>query len=76
MTAPRQLALDELPEGWTESRPGGLATRNHPTLGGIIDSNRTPLGWFVIFHREDLQPIDGLASRADAFKAFFEAIER
>lgn len=65
-----------IPAGWVESTPGGMATRNHPTLGGIIDKAILGSSWFVIFQHEDLPPIDGLASRADAFAAFLEAIER
>ncbi|NMZ71374.1 hypothetical protein SAMN05216370_0140 [Pseudomonas peli] len=67
---------DALPEGWTEAYPGGMATRNHPTLGGIIDKTIVGGRWFVVFHHDDLQPVEDLDSRAEAFAAFFAAIER
>jgi hypothetical protein len=33
----------ELPEGWTEATPGGMATSLDPVLGGIIDQAILPL---------------------------------
>lgn len=70
-----QTNPDVLPEGWSESSPGGLAACNHPVFGGIIDKVMLGESWFVIFNHAELKPIDDLPSRADAFAAFNKAIE-
>ncbi|WP_431798024.1 hypothetical protein SGO26_30095 (plasmid) [Cupriavidus metallidurans] len=64
----------KLPEGWTEARPGGLATNPDPLTGGIIDSAIVDGTWFVVFHRDDLKVLEGLPSRESAFAAFFKAV--
>jgi hypothetical protein len=71
--------MDALPEGWTEAYPGGIATNRDPDLGGIVDrtvasemGEGMPGGWFVIFHRDGIEPIEDLPSREEAFEAFAE----
>lgn len=65
---------DNLPEGWTEAYPGGMATNRDPVKGGIIDSEIVSGLWFVIFHRDDLPLLDGFNSRDEAFRAYEQAI--
>lgn len=65
---------DNLPEGWTEAYPGGMATNRDPVKGGIIDSEIVSGLWFVIFHRDDLPLLDGFNSRDEAFCAYEQAI--
>lgn len=65
---------DNLPEGWTEAFPGGLATNTDPVKGGIIDKVMLAEEWFVIFERDDLPVLDGFASRDEAFRAHEQAI--
>lgn len=67
------MNANTLPEGWTEVRPGGMATNRCPDLGGIIDCNAAGLGWFVIFNA-DIPAIEGLPSRDAAFAAHARAI--
>jgi len=65
-----------LPEGWTEATPGGMATNAHPTDGGIVDRTMITDEWFVIFHRDGLQTVEGLASRDEAFRVFEERMQQ
>lgn len=66
----------DLPAGWTEQSPGGMATNKDPENGGIVDKVIGVNEWFVVFNREGMETIDGLASRADAFRAFADAMEK
>jgi putative DNA primase/helicase len=59
-----------LPQGWSESRPGGMMTNPDPVNGGIIDSAFGSGEWFVIFNRNDLPTLEGFASRDEVFAAF------
>lgn len=63
---------NRLPPGWTEATPGGLATNKDPENGGIVDKNMAGLGWFVIFHRDGIDNVEGLSSRGEAFRIFAE----
>lgn len=65
---------DQLPEGWTESTPGGMATNRDPMNGGIIDKVMLMDEWFVIFERDGIDQIGGLSSRAEAFAAHAKAL--
>lgn len=65
---------NDLPDGWTEAFPGGMATNTDPVRGGIIDNEIVSGLWFVIFSREDLPILDGFSSRDEAFHAHEEAI--
>jgi hypothetical protein len=65
-----------LPMGWKEASPGGMATNRDQEFGGIIDKNMIGPDWFIVFHRSDLNLIDGLQSRAEAFRIFEEQIQR
>ncbi len=58
-----------LPEGWSESRPGGMMTNPDPVNGGIIDAAFGSCEWFVIFNRNDLPTLEGFASRNEALAA-------
>ena len=69
---PTNTNITALPAGWTEASPGGLATNSDPANGGIVDKNMAGLGWFVIFHRRDLDMVEGLPSREEAFRVFAE----
>lgn len=59
---------------WNESA-SGLACNNDPVLGGIIDKTIISGEWFVIFNDDNLEMIEGLSSREEAFKEFQKAIE-
>ncbi|WP_043644269.1 zincin-like metallopeptidase domain-containing protein [Fundidesulfovibrio putealis] len=70
-----------LPEGWSESRPGGLATNKDPVKGGIVDKVMlsTPDEWFAIPNDDGLlaQFKDKFfSSRAEAFAALKHAVEQ
>lgn len=65
---------DNLPQGWTEAYPGGLATNTDPIKGGIIDSEIVSGLWFVIFSRDNLPLLDGFTSRDEAFRAHEQAL--
>lgn len=67
-------ANDQLPEGWTEVSPGGMATNRDPLKGGIIDKAVVSGEWFVIFERDGIAELDGFASRAEAFAAHAAAL--
>lgn len=62
--------------GWKEASPGGMTTNRDQELGGIIDKNMIGSDWFIVFHRSDLNLIDGLPSRTEAFRIFEEQIQR
>lgn len=64
-----------LPQGWTQSRPNGIATSQDPVLGGIIDQCIADKTWFVIFNSALIGSIEGLASREAAFEAHAKAID-
>lgn len=66
--------MSTLPQGWTESSTG-LACNSDPVLGGIIDKTIVSGEWFVIFNDDNLEMIEGLSSREEAFKEFQKAIE-
>ncbi|MBI4804072.1 MAG: toprim domain-containing protein [Desulfovibrio sp.] len=69
-----------LPEGWSESRPGGLATNKDLVTGGIVDMvmQSKPEEWFAIPNNDGLlaQFKDKFfPTRADAFAALKNALE-
>lgn len=64
----------ELPPGWKEAYPGGMATNPDPVTGGIIDQNKQSGYWFIIFGNDRIPQADGFLMRRDAFKAFFAAL--
>lgn len=68
------MTTSNLPQGWT-ANGDGIATNNDPQLGGIIDKAIVSGEWFVIFNDDDLEAIEGLSSRAEAFEAFKRAID-
>jgi len=59
-----------LPKGWSESRPGALATNPDPALGGIIDRQIVSGEWFIIFNNRAIPDVEGLPSRDQAFATF------
>lgn len=66
----RQAAEDAayLPDGWTESRPGGMATKAGPD-GGIVDYNIKSGKWFVTFNSDALEGTDAIfATRKEALQ--------
>ncbi|MDU4254543.1 hypothetical protein [Pseudomonas sp.] len=63
-----------LPDHWTESRPGGLATRVDPLFGGIVDYQMPAGPWFVVFSDPALDVQEGYKSRELAFEAFHEQV--
>jgi len=58
-----------LPDGWTESAPGGLITNTDPVKGGIIDSEIVSGKWFVIPNSDAIQQLNGFDTRDDALAA-------
>lgn len=70
-----------LPDGWSESRPGGLATNKDPVNGGMVDMVMLsdPEEWFVIPNDDGLlgQFKDKFfSSRAEVFTALKHAVEQ
>lgn len=63
-----------LPNGWTESSKGRIATNVDPVLGGIVDQAIASGEWFVIFNSDHIAPLNGFKSRDDAFAAHAETI--
>lgn len=63
---PTQEQDTYLPEGWSESTPGGMATKVGDD-GGIVDFAPGTGKWFVVFNREGLQTAEGFATRRAAF---------
>jgi hypothetical protein len=59
---------------WTQVA-NGIATNNDPILGGIIDQNIVSGKWFVIFNSDEIEAIEGIDARAEAFAAHAAAIE-
>lgn len=62
-----------LPEGWTESAPGRMATNPDPERGGIVDEAVNGR-WFVIPERAGIGAIDGQPTRDAAFAALRDAL--
>lgn len=61
-----------LPDGWTESKPGGMATKAGKD-GGIIDTNAVSGKWFVIFNDDRIENTDAIFdTRREAFEKFAE----
>lgn len=66
-----------IPTGWKANDVQGtigIACNNDPQLGGIIDSNLVSGKWFIIFNDDDLDMVEGLDTREDAFKVFNNTI--
>lgn len=67
-----------IPTGWKANDVQGtigIACNNDPVLGGIIDSNLVSGLWFVIFNDDDLEMVEGLQSREEAFKIMEQTIK-
>lgn len=69
------VAVDTLPNGWTEAYPGGMACCAHPVWGGIVDSEMVSGDWFVIFNNDGISNMDGFASREEALCALNAALQ-
>jgi hypothetical protein len=73
---------NDLPEGWTEAKAGGMATNTDPVSGGIVDREliNTPKGitegkWFAISNANG--KLDGVfETRADAIAAIANAASK
>ncbi|MGE4538387.1 MAG: zincin-like metallopeptidase domain-containing protein [Desulfovibrio sp.] len=61
-----------LPEGWVESKPGGMATNPDPVNGGIVDINLVAGKWFAVPNQDGIAPLEGFNSRTEAFAALKE----
>lgn len=62
---------------WRHLGENNIAANAHPTLGGIIDkmtSGRFAEEWFIIFNHPDLDAIEGLASKSEAFEVFAKTL--
>lgn len=53
----------------------GMCVSNDPILGGIIDKRIIDGKWFVIFNDDDLDIMEGLDSREEAFQVYQHAID-
>jgi hypothetical protein len=71
-----QAMAFELPEGWTEASPGGMATSRDPILGGIIDRTIVTGEWFAIPNRPGIGPLEGFKNRPAAFAALQQALAK
>jgi N12 class adenine-specific DNA methylase len=69
--------ISSLPAGWTEARPGGMATNPDPKTGGIVDVAPATGEWFAIPNDKAMSKtkLEGFKSRADAFAALERAIQ-
>ena len=68
-----QEQAQELPAGWTETHPGGMATNPDPERGGIVDTNMVSGQWFYVPHREGLAASEAIyPSRAAALEGLAE----
>lgn len=65
-----------MPAGWTEATPGGMATNPDPVNGGIVDTAIVTGEWFAIANREVAEPLEGFATRAEAFAALRSALAK
>ncbi|NKF21567.1 PLxRFG domain-containing protein [Solimonas marina] len=73
--APEGAAEDNsLPDGWTESSPGRLATNQDPERGGIVDRAIKSGKWFVVPNRDGIGTLKGFATRAEALRALDKAL--
>jgi hypothetical protein len=63
---------NQLPEGWTESRPGGMATNTDPASGGIVDKAIASGEWFAVANNDAIGTLNGFASRDEALAALAE----
>lgn len=63
-----------LPCGWTETFPGGMATCPDPLYGGIVDSRMSDGLWFIVFHDDELDCLEGMSSREAAMAKFHECL--
>ncbi|CAG9169921.1 hypothetical protein [Cupriavidus pinatubonensis] len=70
------LGADGLPAGWTEAFAGGMATNTDSVRGGIVDTEIVSGKWFAIFNDDSISMVEGLNSRAEAFKAFGAALSK
>lgn len=61
-------------KGWNING-NGIACNNDPVLGGIIDSSIVSGNWFIIFNDDDLEMVEGLESREEAFRVFDKTIK-
>lgn len=71
------MTPSNIPTGWKANDVQGtigIACNNDPLLGGIIDTNMVSGLWFVIFNDDDLEMVEGLQSREEAFKVFEQTI--
>lgn len=64
----------DLPAGWTEASPGGIATNKDPESGGIVDKEIASGKWFAVANKEGIDTLQGFDTRADAFAALAAAI--
>lgn len=62
------------PTGFSESE-SGMCVSNDPVLGGIIDKRIVDGKWFVIFNDDDLETVEELNTREEAFQAYQHAID-
>lgn len=62
-----------LPDGWSESTSGGMATKAGDD-GGIVDIAPAVGTWFVIFNRDGMPQAEGFPTRRAAFEHFEAAI--
>ncbi len=62
-------ALTPLPEGWSESAVGGMATNKDPETGGIVDKQIASGKWFAIPNRDGSEPLEGFDTREQALAA-------
>jgi len=62
------------PTGFSESITG-MCANSDPIVGGIIDSRIVDGKWFVIFNDDDLDMVEGLESREEAFQVYQKAID-
>ncbi|GLR55188.1 zincin-like metallopeptidase domain-containing protein [Shinella yambaruensis] len=59
---------NQLPAGWAEQQPGGMATNPDPDKGGILDKNMVSGKWFYVANSDNVDSSEPVFStRAEAF---------
>lgn len=68
--------ISDLPAGWTESAPGGMATSKDPETGGVVDKQIANGKWFAVANKDGIGTLEGFDTRADAFAALAAAVAK
>lgn len=72
----KETALN-LPAGWTETTPGGMATNLDPVHGGIVDANIVSGQWFFVPNRDGIDASEAVyPTRTAALEGLAETLAK